>query len=54
MATLALASNNLMSSVALTGVLALQAGRHWAEMADAEDADPVPVPVEADSQNKTT
>lgn len=32
--TLDLASNNLICSVALTGVLALQAGRFWAESAD--------------------
>lgn len=37
LATLELASNNLICSVALTGVLALQAGRLWAESADAED-----------------
>lgn len=36
-ATLELASNNLVCSVALTGVLALQAGRYWAEISDAED-----------------
>jgi hypothetical protein len=36
-ATLELASNNLVCSVALTGVLALQAGRYWAETADADD-----------------
>lgn len=36
-ATLELASNNLICSVALTGVLALQAGRFWAESADADD-----------------
>ncbi|KAG5654509.1 hypothetical protein H0H81_001150 [Sphagnurus paluster] len=35
--TLELASNNLICSVALTGVLALQAGRFWAESSDAED-----------------
>jgi hypothetical protein len=35
--TLELASNNLVCSVALTGVLALQAGRWWAERADPED-----------------
>ncbi|KAJ8520399.1 hypothetical protein ONZ45_g2764 [Pleurotus djamor] len=33
-ATLDLASNNLIASVALTGVLALQAGRFWAEKPD--------------------
>ena len=32
--TLELASSNLICSVALTGVLALQAGRLWAERAD--------------------
>jgi hypothetical protein len=36
-ATLGLASNHLMCSVALTGVLILQAGRFWAERSD--DAD---------------
>jgi hypothetical protein len=35
--TLELASNNLVCSVALTGVLALQAGRWWAERADSDD-----------------
>jgi len=35
--TLELASNNLVCSVALTGVLALQAGRAWAERADSDD-----------------
>ncbi|KAG6854326.1 hypothetical protein C0991_008221 [Blastosporella zonata] len=35
--TLELASNNLVCSVALTGVLALQAGRFWAESSDADD-----------------
>ena len=33
-----LASSNLICSVALTGVLALQAGRLWAERADDDDA----------------
>jgi len=36
-ATLELATTNLMCSVALTGVLVLQAGRFWAERADTED-----------------
>jgi hypothetical protein len=35
-ATLGLASNHLMCSVALTGVLVLQAGRWWAEQSDDE------------------
>ncbi|KAF8636613.1 hypothetical protein AX17_003423 [Amanita inopinata Kibby_2008] len=35
--TLELASNNLICSVALTGVLALQAGRFWAESSDEDD-----------------
>ncbi|XP_006458176.1 hypothetical protein AGABI2DRAFT_133979 [Agaricus bisporus var. bisporus H97] len=35
--TLDLASNNLICSVALTGVLALQAGRFWAETPDSDD-----------------
>jgi hypothetical protein len=38
-AVLELASNNLICSVALTGVLALQAGRSWVERSDAEDED---------------
>ncbi|KIM49177.1 hypothetical protein M413DRAFT_59445 [Hebeloma cylindrosporum] len=38
-ATLELASNNLICSVALTGVLALQAGRFWAESADDDEDD---------------
>jgi ER membrane protein SH3 len=37
--TLELASNNLICSVALTGVLALQAGRLWAEKEGALDND---------------
>jgi len=36
-ATLGLASNHLMCSVALTGVLVLQAGRFWAERSDDQD-----------------
>jgi len=35
--TLELASNHLISSVALTGVLALQAGRLWVEQAEGEE-----------------
>ncbi|KII88988.1 hypothetical protein PLICRDRAFT_109150 [Plicaturopsis crispa FD-325 SS-3] len=35
--TLELASNHLISSVALTGVLVLQAGRLWVERSDVED-----------------
>ncbi|KAF8959034.1 ER membrane protein SH3-domain-containing protein [Flammula alnicola] len=38
-ATLELASSNLICSVALTGVLALQAGRFWAESADDDEED---------------
>jgi len=38
-ATLELASSNLICSVALTGVLALQAGRFWAESADDDEDD---------------
>ncbi|TDL27610.1 hypothetical protein BD410DRAFT_683306, partial [Rickenella mellea] len=34
-----LASANLVCSVALTGVLALQAGRWWAELGDSDDED---------------
>lgn len=37
--TLELASSHLVCSVALTGVLALQAGRWWAEQKDIEDDD---------------
>ena len=37
--TLDLASNNLICSVALTGVLALQAGRFWAETSDSDDTE---------------
>lgn len=36
-ATLELASTHLICSVALTGVLALQAGRYWAESVDDDD-----------------
>lgn len=36
-ATLELASNNLICSVALTGVLVLQAGRFWAESSDNDE-----------------
>lgn len=38
-ATLELASSNLICSVALTGVLALQAGRSWVERSEDEDED---------------
>ncbi|KAJ3482654.1 hypothetical protein NLI96_g6828 [Meripilus lineatus] len=37
--TLDLASSHLICSVALTGVLALQAGRWWAEQADIDEDD---------------
>ncbi|KAH8833811.1 Shr3 amino acid permease chaperone [Flagelloscypha sp. PMI_526] len=37
--TIDLAANNLYCSVALTGVLVLQAGRFWTESAEAEDFD---------------
>ncbi|EJF62574.1 hypothetical protein DICSQDRAFT_57352 [Dichomitus squalens LYAD-421 SS1] len=37
--TLELASSHLVCSVVLTGVLALQAGRWWAEQADVDDDD---------------
>ncbi|EDR14812.1 uncharacterized protein LACBIDRAFT_305935 [Laccaria bicolor S238N-H82] len=49
-ATLELASNNLICSVALTGVLALQAGRFWAESAD--DGDDDYVVVESEEQKE--
>jgi hypothetical protein len=47
-ATLELASNNLICSVALTGVLALQAGRFWAEKSDTDDEESV---VESDNED---
>jgi len=47
-ATLELASNNLICSVALTGVLALQAGRSWAERKEEGDDDEEFVLVESD------
>ena len=37
--TLELASSHLVCSVVLTGVLALQAGRWWAEQADVDEDD---------------
>lgn len=40
-AVLDLASNHLMCSVALTGVLALQAGRQWVERSARQDAEEV-------------
>ncbi|KAG6879529.1 hypothetical protein C0992_001862 [Termitomyces sp. T32_za158] len=49
--TLELASNNLICSVALTGVLALQAGRFWAENSDTDDQ--VFVSGESESRAKT-
>jgi len=51
--TLELASSNLICSVALTGVLALQAGRLWAERADDDDDDDNVV-VEAEEVAKVT
>ena len=45
--TLELASTNLICSVALTGVLALQAGRFWAESPD-DDEDGVLEEFESD------
>lgn len=50
--TLELASNNLVCSVTLTGVLALQAGRWWAERADAEEEDGVQSLVQEDEDVK--
>jgi hypothetical protein len=53
-ATLELASNNLICSVALTGVIALQAGRYWAESADSDDDEDFVVvepPVELDNSD---
>jgi hypothetical protein len=46
--TLELASNNLICSVALTGVLALQAGRSWAERTEEGEDDDEFVVVELD------
>ncbi|KAF5357800.1 hypothetical protein D9756_001619 [Leucocoprinus leucothites] len=55
--TLDLASNNLICSVALTGVLALQAGRFWAETSDSDDTEFVlveaPTPEEVDKPSHT-
>lgn len=44
--TLELASNHLICSVALTGIVILQAGRLWAEKADEDDDDFVMVDTE--------
>ncbi|KAF9559128.1 hypothetical protein CPC08DRAFT_666672 [Agrocybe pediades] len=52
-ATLDLASTNLICSVALTGVLALQAGRFWAESADDDDEDFVMVEAEETKGRKS-
>ncbi|KAJ3509216.1 hypothetical protein NMY22_g16366 [Coprinellus aureogranulatus] len=46
--TLELASNHLICSVALTGVVILQAGRLWAEKADEDEDDFVMVEPEAE------
>ena len=40
-AVIDLASNHLMCSVALTGVLALQAGRQWVQRSAREDQEEV-------------
>lgn len=48
--TLELASNNLVCSVALTGVLALQAGRWWAERADPDEEDVVTTAAVAEAE----
>jgi len=54
-ATLDLASNNLICSVALTGILALQAGRSWAErLDDGEEDDEEFVLVESDDAGSIT
>jgi len=50
--TLELASNNLVCSVALTGVLALQAGRWWAERADPDEDDLIATAAEAEEKQK--
>lgn len=56
--TLELASNNLICSVALTGVLALQAGRFWAEAPDSDDEEFVlveaPTPEEQEKANSAS
>lgn len=44
--TLELASTHLICSVALTGVLLLQAGRWWAEQNDLDDEDEEDAPEE--------
>ncbi|PPQ78092.1 hypothetical protein CVT25_015626 [Psilocybe cyanescens] len=55
-ATLDLASNHLICSVALTGVLALQAGRFWAESTEDDEDDFVmieqPAPASAPTEGK--
>ncbi|EAU88590.2 hypothetical protein CC1G_04296 [Coprinopsis cinerea okayama7 len=53
-ATLDLASNHLICSVALTGVLALQAGRLWAETSGDDDDDYVMVEPVSDTSSNTT
>jgi hypothetical protein len=50
--TLDLASSNLVCSVALTGVLILQAGRWWAERADSDDELEVKTVTEQDNENE--
>lgn len=52
--TLELASTNLICSVALTGVLALQAGRFWAESPDEDDEDQVLEEFELDGTRPPT
>ncbi|KAG9226366.1 hypothetical protein CCMSSC00406_0003245 [Pleurotus cornucopiae] len=51
-AALDLASNNLICSVALTGVLALQAGRFWADKPEEESDDDAPQAVTTSSSTK--
>lgn len=52
MATLELASNNLICSVALTGVLALQAGRFWAESSDPDDEEFEPTETDSGTRSR--
>ncbi|KAI0048537.1 hypothetical protein FA95DRAFT_1557894 [Auriscalpium vulgare] len=52
--TLELASSHLVCSVALTGVLALQAGRWWSERADDDDEDDASPPVASETVKAKT
>ncbi|KAI0695436.1 Shr3 amino acid permease chaperone [Cerioporus squamosus] len=52
--TLELASSHLVCSVVLTGVLILQAGRWWAEQADADDDDEADADADVDEKGAET